>query len=100
MKKFIFKMLGLKDKIKVKMENLLDDILSIFDSLDSMLIRTDSSDDDMDFEELLFDDLEILVFKKIRLESEFMFIDIVDDLLFFCVEQNVVEVRGKERVIN
>lgn len=86
MKKFIFKMLGLKDKIKVKMENLSDDILSIFDSLDSMLIRTDSSDDDMDFEELLFDDLEILVFKKIRLESELMFIDIVDDLLFFCVE--------------
>lgn len=100
MKKFTFKMSGLKDKIKAKMENLSDDTLSISDSLDSMSIRTDSSDDDMDFEELSLDDLEIPAFKKTRPESESMSTDTADDLSSFCAEQNAAEARGKERVIN
>lgn len=98
MKKFTSKMSGLADKFKAKMENLGDDTLSISDSIDNMSIRTDSSDDDLDFEELSLDEIEVSAFKKTRPESESMSTDTADDLSSFCAEQNAAEVRGKETV--
>ncbi|XP_061178016.1 bridge-like lipid transfer protein family member 3B isoform X2 [Saccostrea echinata] len=98
MKKFTSKMSGLADKIKAKMENLGDDSSSISDSLDSMSIRTDSSEDD--FEELSLDDVEVPAFQKARPISESLSTDTdaADDLSSFCAEQNAAEARGKETI--
>ncbi|XP_062591899.1 bridge-like lipid transfer protein family member 3B isoform X2 [Saccostrea cucullata] len=96
LKKFTSKMSGLADKIKAKMENLGED--STPDSLDSMSIRTDSSEDD--FEELSLDDVEVPAFQKARPISESLSTDTEagDDLSSFCAEQNAAEARGKETV--
>ncbi|XP_048728642.1 bridge-like lipid transfer protein family member 3B isoform X4 [Ostrea edulis] len=100
MKKFTFKMSGLADKIKAKMENLGDDTSSISDSIDSMSIRTDSSEDDMDFEELSLDDADVPMFQKARPESGSFSTDTeaADDLSSFCAEQSAAEAKGKETV--
>jgi uncharacterized phage infection (PIP) family protein YhgE len=99
-KKFTSKMSGLADKIKAKMENLGDDTSSISDSIDSMSIRTDSSED-MDFEELSLDDAEVPIFQKARPESGSFSTDTdaADDLSSFCAEQSALEAKGKEMVI-
>lgn len=61
-KSFTSALSGFTDKIKAKMD-IGDDNLSVSDDLDAMSIRTDTSDDDDDFELLSLEDGELPAFQ-------------------------------------